>query len=1077
MRRSPRVPGGVLPLAAMCVLFFTSGSVGLIYEVAWKHRFSAIFGTTTQAVTVVISVFMGGLALGAYVFGRLADRMKRHLLVFALLQVGVAASAQVVAAALWAAEGLYGAAFRTFGSPAILTLVQVVSCGLILLVPTFLMGGTLPVLSRYLAGQRGEVAGSVGLLYGVNTLGAAAGAFLTGFVLIRAVGIRGSVLAASLLNLLVAAGFVVLHVVRRRAEAVGSRATERESAPPFALPRWRTALLLGAVAVSGFVAFSYEVLWTRLLTFKFTTTVFAFSTMLGTFLLGLGLGGAAVPLLRRFRAGYWSVYGLLEGMIGLWGMATALLFFSGQGRYVSFADRVIKEFGGSALVMLVPTTLMGLAFPLACDLLARGARRTGSSVGRVWAYNTAGSVLGTMLTGFLFVKLLGTQHALEVVSLLMIASASALLLSAPGRHVVLLKGAVVAGLWSVALALVVATPEDYLLRYYLRNQPLARDAGDRGPVLLGWAEGPEAVVVATQAADGNRCISIGSLAVAGTSYALRNAQLLQAHVPMLLRPEARSVCQVGFGSGETARVFADYDLDRFDCVEISPEMVEVADRYFRDINGGVAHDPRCNLIIMDAVNYLKYTDRTYDIIANDATWPSQAGTSLLFTKEHFENGRRHLNPGGIMTSWMPLNMPNQDLRMIVKTFHHAFRYVYVYYVVNKHNKHAMLVGTEEPLKVDAGAFMRRFDKYARRDLALVLLDDPAVFLSTHLAEVKGNPPELVDVPLNTLDRPLIQYLFARPEEYASYREPKQLCEAIQFLVAHRDSILAHLSGLERLADGEAFREKLRRLDRANDSFLRSFVFEWQDPPRAVREFAAGASLAPEHPAARRAGALFARLPSATPQLLTGADLATVQDLAGRYFLAGRYKEAEMALFEWLRRRPDEAEPYAELGLLYKVQGRTDNAERYLRKAVELAPDDADALFNLGATYLSARRPERAVPYLRRALELEPNSSDVPELLGVALGLTGHPEEARPLLERAVRLAPEAPRPRRTLALFLCGQGRWKEALPHLEKLVALAPRDPQAHLLLAEALDKLGRRPQAEKHRRRAGELERRVAH
>ncbi len=1059
----------------VCVLFTVSGAVGLVYQVAWKHLFTTVFGSTTYAVSVVISIFMGGLALGSFAFGRVADRSRAHLLIFAALQAGIGACGLVVPPVLQWAEGLYGGVFRATGSPGALLAVQVLVSTCVLLAPTFLMGGTLPVLSRLMASLRGRVGPAVGLLYGLNTLGAAGGAFLTGFVLVKELGIRRTIHLAAAGNFALALAFLLMHLLSTVEEEV---ALAEEPGPPgeLALGRWRLRLVMLMVAVSGFVAFSYEVLWTRLLTFRFETTVYAFSIMLSTFLLGLGLGGALVGLLRRRipKARYWLVWGCLEAGVGVYGVSSVLLFFSARHGYESFAMRVLGEFGVSALIMLVPTTMMGAAFPIACELFAAGVAETGKSVGRIYVFNTVGAIAGALVTGFVLVRTLGTQASLTLVSLLMVGAGSVVLAATPGlaRRRAWLRFAPAAAAWAGALLVWALTPGDFLLHYFLKNQSFAAANPEGSARLIGYEEGVEGVVVVSADEEGTRMIAAGPLDVAGTSYALRNTQKLQAHVPMLLHPDPREVCQIGFGGGETAGIFASYDVDRFDCIEISRAMIQVADEHFSDINRGVVDDPKCNLIVMDATTYLKYTERKYDVIANDATWPAQAGPSMLYTLEHFQNGYDRLKPGGIMTSWLPFDMPIEDLKAIIRNFHQTFRHVYIWAVLSRVNKHSLILGTDEPLRVDAARFLERFEQFARDDLAIVHLDDPDVFLACHLTRIEGPAPELAGAPPHTQDRPTLQFLYSRQEEYARYREPRQRSQALLFFRAHRDSILEHLGGLDALPQGQQLAEGIARVDRANDHFLRAHVLEWEDPRRSAEELMAAARLAPNHPAVRVETASRAALAALDREQLRRLSTEDLKATAGHLFLQGQYRKALVALEEWARREPQSATAQAEIGLVYINMDRPDLAIPHLRMAVSLDPESADAQFNLGSAYLAAARPAQAVTHLESARRMEPHSPDTLERLGLAYALVERPDRAGPLLERAVELSPELPRARQNLAAFLARQGRFEAALPHLQKLVELRPDAHQAHRLLAQTYRRLGRTEDAREHERRAEALE-----
>ncbi|MHC4789766.1 MAG: spermidine synthase, partial [Planctomycetota bacterium] len=327
----------------------------------------------------------------------------------------------------------------------------------------------------------------------------------------------------------------------------------------------------------------------------------------------------------------------------------------------------------------------------------------------------------------------------------------------------------------------------------------------------------------------------------------RNTQKLQAHVPMLAHPDPRDVCQVGFGSGETAHIFSSYDVDRFDCVEISRAVIEMAARHFRDINGGVVESPRFNAIIMDALAYLKYTDRQYDVIANDATWPNLAGPAMLYTLEYFRSGRQRLKPGGIMTSWLPLAMAAEDFRSVLKTFHAVFPHVYVWSALSHRNKHALIIGKMEPLQIDAARFMQRFNRFARDDLELVHLADPALFLASHLASAEDMEAALADVPLNTQDSPLLQFMNSRPELYNERARRRYVPRSLGLLADHSESVLDRLTNLEALDRPQSFRREVLRMERACDHILRAIALAWDDPVRSEEELRAAARLAPHHP--------------------------------------------------------------------------------------------------------------------------------------------------------------------------------------------------------------------------------------
>jgi spermidine synthase len=829
-------------------------------------------------------------------------------------------------------------------------------------------------------------------------------------------------------------------------------------------------LVLAAVAVSGFVSFSYEVLWTRLLTFRLGTTVHAFSIMLTTFLLGIGLGGALVGALQRRRAkpNYWRLYGYLEAGVGLTGMATVLLLFAPRIGYESFAGRTLSDLAVSGLIMLVPTTLMGAAFPVACHLYARGVRETGRAVGRIYVFNTVGAVCGAMLTGFFLVHALGTQTTLAAASLLMLAAGGVILAVAPAGRA--LRGPLpAAGVWGVGVLLWLLIPSDLAAEFFLRNQSFYRASGGEAS-LLGYAEGVETVIVVSENAAGHRLIASGPVEVAGTQFTLRNTQKLQAHIPMLIHPDPRHVCQIGFGSGETAHLFRSYGIERLDAVEISRAMLGMAARFFGDINGGIVGKAGFEPIVMDGSVYLKYTDREYDVIANDSIWPHMAGNSSLYTLEYFRNGRAHLKEGGIMTSWLPLEMPRQDLECALATFHEVFPYVYVWSTLTHRSKHALIAGSDGPLRVDAARFLERFERHARRDLEVVLLDDPFAFLGC-LVAVIGPDDRLPDAPLNTTDLPVLQYLGSRPVEFSPLRDVEEVRSAMQLVARYPASRRDLLANVEALEDADAFVRKLEAMRRASTHVVRGMAREGTDPETAAAEFRRAEGLAPDHPTVAAMRQAREALLAVTPAQMQQMQVRRLAAVADMLMQAGRYQKALIALNVWAQREPYSAVPLIETGRLYIQAGRPDLAVPALRQAVEMEPDSADAHFNLGSAYLAAGQAPAAVAALEQALELEPDAPDTMERLGVACAVIGRASRARELLQRAVELAPELARARHSLAVFLCNARLFAEAIPHLQKLAELRPRSAEAQGLLAEAYAEVGNEQKAAEHRQRADAL------
>ncbi|MCK4376004.1 MAG: tetratricopeptide repeat protein, partial [Candidatus Brocadiae bacterium] len=355
---------------------------------------------------------------------------------------------------------------------------------------------------------------------------------------------------------------------------------------------------------------------------------------------------------------------------------------------------------------------------------------------------------------------------------------------------------------------------------------------------------------------------------------------------------------------------------------------------------------------------------------------------------------------------------------------------------------------------DAVPCVERFERFARADLAGVYLDDPAAFLTCHLAAL--SMAELAGADLNTQDRPALLFLDSRPEEFEPDRDIREVTQSLRLLEGRRESILTHLTNMNALDDPEAFRDRVRRMDEATGHILRSLLAGPQDPREGALALRRAAALAPSHPAlvaiARRREALHSL--SAEEIMQRGTD--ELRTLANRFLRTGNNEKALIALGELERREPDEPTVQASLGACYLTVGRPRKAIDHLLKAAQGDPASADVQFNLGTAYLDAKEVEAAIAHLERCLDLKPEAADTIAKLGAAHAIKGDGEEALRLFERAVVLAPDLPYARHSIAVFLLNEGRPAEAIPHLKRLVELQPGSPGAHYMLGKAYQMAG---------------------
>lgn len=748
-----------LVFAVVMLCLFVSGMAGLLYEVVWARYLALFLGHTSYAVVVVLVAFMGGLALGNAWFGARADRARHPLAFYAWLEIGIGLCAEVFPA-------YYAFCHKTFvllarglqpGSAGVLTLKFAFGL-LCVLLPTMLMGGTLPVLTRLVARSLGEVREKVAALYFINSGGAVVGCWVADFWLLPSMGLEATMLAGALMNLAIGAVGLFLSAWLREATqarvepaaqpapaAVEAKAEEEES-----YSRGDLRLAVWAIGASGFVAMLYQVLWTRLLALVLGASTHAFSLMLMTFIGGITAGSYAVYRWRRLRrtlaAFGWTELALALTLAGSMFLYQYLPFWF--SRLAVFLARQpesypLYEFAQGLicfLVMFVPTFCLGMTLPLASRVATAEAARAGSSVGRVFAVNTLGTVLGAGLTGLWLMPQLGLARTFALGVALNALIALAILVRSQGRRKVLLVAAPVlaAGLVLGAGALFNRSWQVAFIMGLWRQKTAPPSWAElrkaaQAYQLVFYRDGAGATVTVETSQTTNRTdlyLKVNGKTDAGTGKDM-TTQLLMGHLPMLLRPSARDVLVIGLGSGCTAGAVACHpSLRRLDVVEITPEVVEAA-RLFEAHNGHVLQEPRLQMHIEDAKSFLQLSERRYDAIISAPSNPWMAGVAGVFSREFYQQCQEHLAEGGVMVQWIQTyDFSDPTLDMVLATFGRVFPQVSVW---QGYGMDMLLAGTVQPAEVDLAALEARLQVPAvKADLQRVQLDSTPVFLAQEL---------------------------------------------------------------------------------------------------------------------------------------------------------------------------------------------------------------------------------------------------------------------------------------------------------------------------------------------------------
>ncbi|MCP1727562.1 spermidine synthase [Natronospira proteinivora] len=744
-----------LLVAAALILLFVSGFAALVYQVLWLRELGLLFGATAQAAATTIAVFFAGIAAGGWFWGRLASRFERPLLVFGLLELGVAATALLHFVLVDAYHALYPAIYAIAGDHLGLnTLFKGMLAFTVLFPPAFLMGGTLPMMGQHLIRQPQDLGRTGSLLYALNTLGGASGAFAAAFVLPLALGFVGAYLLAIGLDLLVgvAAIALVLSLGQLPAPASTQAPTDSSKTAPSASAAlapiksgFRRGLVWWLAFLSGFLTLAVEVLWTRMFAQVLQNSVYTYAVVLILFLGALAIGASVA---NRLAARRLNPVAVTAGLLALSGVALATTPFSFHavtgglaymGQDGGFVRYIISVFAHAGAVMLIPAILLGALFPFLLRALERDDVVPGKAIGRLVAANTVGAILGSLVAGFGLLSLIGLWPSI----LLMAGGYLVLAVVTIGLHPLRHRLA-----WAVACASLMV-PLLVLDTGQLNRLQLA--PGER---VIELVEGAHATAAATER-DGHRLIRVNNFYRLGGTGAL-DSERNQARIPLLVHPDPESVFFLGLGTGITAGAAGDFPVEVITICELLPEVIQLAERHFNEPARGLFDDERVRIRAEDGRNCLAGSRRQHDVIISDLFTPWRAGTGNLYTVEHYEIVKSRLAENGVFAQWLPLyQLSREEFETIARTINSVFPQV-VLWRGDMYPKGPIVAliayGEETTLPLEA--------VQANTQAMAAPGTDPDATLAALLRFYIGNIGEsglMEDGPVNTDNRPIIEY--------------------------------------------------------------------------------------------------------------------------------------------------------------------------------------------------------------------------------------------------------------------------------------------------------------------------------
>lgn len=732
---------------SILILFLVSGAFGLGYQVLWSKFLLDFIGVSAYSYATVLAAFMGGLALGSVWLGRVADRMKSPLRLYAILEFGVGIYAIAYLPIMRITSSIYGSLVQftpeqagdQFGLGA-----KVLVSGLLLLPPTILLGGTFPAMVRHVTVNLHVLGRRASTLYALNAAGAVIGTLAIAFVVLPSLGMRGSLIALACGNILVAAVAWILADRRVEGEAgaaetesdpasaaptpqvdpatTGAAATAPVGAPPSTetLSPGLVRMLLIFIGLEGMLSFIYEIAWTRYFGLVLGSSTYSFATMLAAFITGISLGGAIFAAIERRVRRPLVFFGWTQLIVGLLVLLPLQLYpylpwvFSEYRGLFSTAPGAFYPFEIGKLLlcflfMLPPTTLIGMAIPIVVKGLASDLGRLGRDTGRIYAWNTWGGVTGSLAAGLLLLPLLGMEWLLRLSALgnaLLGLAILSVFLRGPlrsramplglsyGAIAIVLVMQLIGGGWNNAWFSLIRFRADGTEKTFEAAQARVNSYD-----VIVFEDDPAANLMVTRSVreDGpSYTLYVNGKPDASSGTDLPT-QILSGHFPIVLHPKAEDVLIIGMASGITAGASLLHDIRRLDVVELIRAMPR-ATEVFATWNLRPEQDPRCVMIFDDARSYLSYTTQEYDIIISEPSNPWMAGTGALFTRDFYEKAKDALRDDGIYLQWIQLyELSDEALASMLRSFRTSFPWIYGF---QGNNADMLLLGSRQPLAPD-----------------------------------------------------------------------------------------------------------------------------------------------------------------------------------------------------------------------------------------------------------------------------------------------------------------------------------------------------------------------------------------
>lgn len=911
---------------SLAFLYLGSGFTALVYEVVWSRYLETILGSSTLSTSFIIASFLGGIALGSFFFGKISPSPAGAARIYGILEISIALLALCIP--LW--MKIIPSWIIPLWGKTLLALSPVIICA-------GLMGGTFPVLVLTIDNNSLEKQKWTSVFYGFNTLGAAAGTLSAGFFLIFSLGLLKTSCLMAVMNILIGLSALFL------SKEFSIRQNNPEE-PQLDTSDKPCFYRIGAVCLflAGFSTILYEVVWTRLLTMVLSSSTYAFTTILFTFLIGMAIGSLFVSLWLKYSKNtvFWICFFQLFLCMSIAGTVyfqnrIPLLFYQRFKEIShSFTNISLLQFFISSLLLLTPACLIGASFPLLLKYSTESLTRP-SRIGRLYAFNAMGNVLGALAASLVILPFLGIQKSIiagisiHVCICLLLAFTSRISSWKKITYFVLAAGIFAASVllpkWD--LKILTSGLAVYASNYSVLglDEKTLIDTFKRTKIL--FSKDGRTTHVTVRKFGGVKSLLINGKADGSDGHDIQT-ELLCAHFPLLLHPSPKDVFVIGLGTGITLRAVEKYNVESIDCVEIEKRVVE-ASRFFKKANHDSLKDTRLNLVVNDARFYLSQTHKSYDCVISEPSNPWLAGIGSLYTLEMFQLIHSKLRPGGIVCQWIHYyNMSGQDLKTVIRTFQKVFPHATLW--AQPHLSDLLLIARkDQPLPESAIETNQFRIKKVRKDLSELQVANLGVLNAHQWLNSDELHAYAGQGSVNTDNHPILEF------------------SAPRFL--YQNTMAANLREIL------SFRGKRTlRFDRAMTHFIQAMIHYYEQDSAAYFERMLQA--------AKKAGE-WKRLLSVLAE--------SVYNEAKYLFEKNENETALNLLLRAAPLLPKEARIHYTIAFLLEQKGDIPKAVHYYEKAIEINPLLAEAQNNLGAVYLAAGDHEKAYDFFKKALEIKP----------------------------------------------------------------------------------------------------------